>query len=457
MKRIAITQRLIENDAYHEIRESLDINYCNLIYDCGFIPIVLPFEVDFKSYFKELSITGVILSGGNDLNIVSTNELSLKRDAYELKLLDYCINNEIPIYGICRGMQVIAHYFGSKLAKVENQVNINHSLSCNPLSKYYSYLNEIDQVNSFHDFGISLLSKNLKISATDLKGNIKAIEHTRHKVFAQMWHSERRIPFNHNEKQLIKEFFNDNIETVCEIAKEAGDSIMKIYNSADLKFELKKDNSPLSKADILSNELISSKLKKISNYPILSEEAKFNYDVRKNWKRYWLIDPLDGTKEFLSKKSDFTVNISLISNNEPILGVIYAPFYKNIFFALKNCGSFKNNKKIFNRSKRKKLIGTDSFFHSSKATSDFFKNNEIEDVKRIGSSLKFCDLAAGEVDIYPRFNGSKEWDIAAAHIILKEAGCNILDLTTMAEPKYNKKKISNNFFVAYRNNLKFKI
>ena len=457
MKRIAITQRLVENEIYHEIRESLDINYCKLIYDCGFIPVVLPYEVDFKSYFDELSISGVILSGGNNLNIVSNDKLSYKRDSFEFKLIDFCIGNEIPIYGMCRGMQLIAHYFGSKLIGVENQINIKHSLSCNASSKYYNYLVEIDQVNSFHDYGVSSLSEELIISATDSKGNIKAIEHQTHKVFAQMWHSERKIPFDPNEKKLIKEFFNENIETVCEIAKDAGNSIMKIYNSIDLNVELKKDESPLSEADILSNEIISKKLKLISNYPILSEESIVDYDVRKNWKKYWLIDPLDGTKEFISKKRDFTVNISLILNNEPILGIIYAPYYNDIYFAIKNHGSFKNNKKIFNNSKREKLVGTDSFFHSSQATSDFFIKNEIDDIKKLGSSLKFCELAAGEVDVYPRFNGSKEWDIAAAHIILKEAGCNILDLNTMNEPKYNKKNLSNNYFLAFRNDLKLNL
>ena len=126
MKKIAITQRLIENETYYEVRETLDINYCKLVRACGFLPIVLPYETDFEEYFKELGVDGVLLTGGNDLDSCSSSNLSKKRDIYEKNLLEYCILNNIPVFGICRGMQLIAQYFGSSLKKVNGEVNTRH-------------------------------------------------------------------------------------------------------------------------------------------------------------------------------------------------------------------------------------------------------------------------------------------------------------------------------------------
>jgi len=208
LKKIAVTQRLIENESYFEIREALDINYCKLVEACGFLPIVLPYEVEFKEYFKELCIGGVLLTGGKDLDKCCLSNLSKKRDIYEKDLLRYCTNNNIPIFGICRGMQLIAGYFGSSFKKVENQVNVRNKLKVSKDSKYKVYLERLDTVNSFHNFGIDKLSDELIVSAYSEDGTIKAIEHKKYRIFGQMWHSERQELFVDDEKSLIKDFFN---------------------------------------------------------------------------------------------------------------------------------------------------------------------------------------------------------------------------------------------------------
>ena len=160
-------------------------------------------------------------------------------------------------------------------------------------------------------------------------------------------------------------------------------------------------------------------------------------------------------KDFLLGNDEFTINIALIENHKPILGVVYAPALNLLYSAQKGEGSYKNNKKIFNSSKREKLIGADSRYHSTDETIAFFNKFKINTIKRVGSALKLCYLAEGKIDVYPRFNGTKEWDTAASHIICSEAGCKLIDIETKSELLYNKKSIINNFFVASRNDLTF--
>ena len=207
MKKIAITQRLIENTSYKETREVLDINYAKFINEAGYLPIALPYKVNFIEYFEEFNISGVLLTGGNDLNSINPSPLSKQRDKFEKELISYAVSNNIPIFGICRGLQVIAEYFGSTFKKVSGQVNIRHTLESSHDSFYIKQLNMINTVNSFHNFTVDSLSDQLKVSAV---GNniIKAIEHKKYKIFAQMWHSERELDFNEQEIQLIKDFFN---------------------------------------------------------------------------------------------------------------------------------------------------------------------------------------------------------------------------------------------------------
>lgn len=150
-----------------------------------------------------------MLTGGNDLSIYKFSETSLKRDLFEKKLIDYGIKNNIPILGVCRGMQLIADYFGSSFKTVEGQVAIKHSLEINKDSKYFNELIKLDEVNSYHDYAIDEVPKELLISATDEFGIIKSIEHREYKIFGQMWHSEREMPFHKYELAFIEDFFND--------------------------------------------------------------------------------------------------------------------------------------------------------------------------------------------------------------------------------------------------------
>lgn len=207
MKKILITQRLAENESYFEQREILDVSWGRLFKKIDILPIVLPYECDFKSYFENIEIDGVLLSGGNDLNSLNQNKLSLKRDAYELKLIEYCSFHNIPLFGVCRGMQIIAKYFDATFKKVDNQVAIKHKIKVDKNSKYFKYLKKLEEVNSFHNFAIDRISDEFLVSATSEDKIIKAIEHKELKIFAQMWHSERVSPFNEYELNLIKEFF----------------------------------------------------------------------------------------------------------------------------------------------------------------------------------------------------------------------------------------------------------
>lgn len=212
MIKIAVTQRLILNDSYYEHREALDVNWGLLFKELNFLPIVLPIEYDFKNYFESIDIDGILLTGGNDLNSLNPNDESLKRDNFEKELIKYGIKNDIPIFGVCRGMQIIAEYFGADFVKVENQVAIKHSLKVNKKSKYFNELSKLNEVNSFHDYAVNNLSNDFIISSKNRDAIIKAIEHKKYKIFGQMWHSEREEPFIEEELNLIKKFFNSGEE-----------------------------------------------------------------------------------------------------------------------------------------------------------------------------------------------------------------------------------------------------
>ncbi|OGI03496.1 MAG: 3'(2'),5'-bisphosphate nucleotidase [Candidatus Melainabacteria bacterium GWF2_37_15] len=245
------------------------------------------------------------------------------------------------------------------------------------------------------------------------------------------------------------------IEQVIKIANQAAEAIMEIYKSVDPEVKYKKDDSPVTQADILSNELIIKELKQISDLPILTEETQVLYEQRKTWNKFWLVDPLDGTKDFLVKNDQFTVNIALVENRKPILGAVLIPAEGLCYWAEKDKGAFKNGEKIYNNSKRTDLIGSDSNFHSTEETQAFYAKHNVQHIQRYGSALKFCKLAEGEIDLYARLNGTMEWDTAAGHIIMNEAGCKIIDVKTKSELIYNKETLLNNHFIACRNDLSF--
>ncbi len=240
------------------------------------------------------------------------------------------------------------------------------------------------------------------------------------------------------------------IEGLIELTRKAGEEVLRIYNSNNFGVEYKSDNSPITIADKISNKILMEGLHRLFPYPILSEETLVDYNTRKQWSKYWLIDPVDGTKDFIAKNDEFTINIALVENNRPVLGIIYAPALDELYWGIKNFGAFKNGNKIFNNSTRKEIIGTHSRFHSNDDTLNFFINNNISKIKGFGSALKFCKLAEGIVDVYPRYTGSMEWDIAAGDIILEESGCDLLSLKSLQHIKYNKRSLLNDFFVAYK-------
>ena len=256
----------------------------------------------------------------------------------------------------------------------------------------------------------------------------------------------------------------ENLLEILNISVDAGEVILNYYNE-NVDVIYKDDESPLTKADLASHKIITDSIKKITpDIPILSEEEFIDWKIRKKWKKYWLIDPLDGTKEFIKKNDEFTVNIALIENNRPILGVIYTPALNELFFSIKNFGSYKilTKKKLntlkeakrisINKKKSNKVKIVGSRSHSNPILDKWVNKNFNEfDILQKGSSLKFCLIAEGSADIYPRFGPTSEWDIAAGHIILEEAGGKLKSIDNK-EILYNEKEnILNPEFFAYSN------
>ena len=256
------------------------------------------------------------------------------------------------------------------------------------------------------------------------------------------------------------------LKTAIEAALEAGKVILEIYESDDFEIEIKGDNSPLTKADKASHQVLVSYLEK-TGIPILSEEGKeISYEERKDWKQLWILDPIDGTKEFIKQNGEFTVNIALVENQTPILGVIYVPVLKELYFAEKELGAFKLNNirefssldKILEEAnslplviEKEKFTVVASKSHLSKETQDYIEDLKKEHGEVItlskGSSLKLCMVAEGAADEYPRFAPTMEWDTAAGHAICKYAGKTIYDHETKKEMLYNRERLLNNWFL----------
>lgn len=221
---------------------------------------------------------------------------------------------------------------------------------------------------------------------------------------------------------------------ICKIAKEAADRILEIYES-DFAIAQKDDKSPLTAADMASHRTICSKLADLTpDIPILSEEsADLPFITRQQWQQYWLVDPLDGTREFIKRNDEFTVNIALIDNHRPVLGVVHVPVTGITYFATQNNGACKQVKngtpeKIHTRiTDPAHLTVAGSRSHGSEKQQRFFERLGDIEIFAIGSSLKFCMVAEGLVDIYPRFGPTSEWDTAAAQCIVEEAGGIVTD------------------------------
>ena len=252
-----------------------------------------------------------------------------------------------------------------------------------------------------------------------------------------------------------------DINKILEIAHKAGEAILEIYHD-DFDVEKKGDSSPITMADRNSNNIIVTGLRKLyPDIPIISEESKqIPFSTRRDWEYFWMVDPLDGTKEFIKRNDEFTVNIALIHKDHPVLGVVYVPVFDNTYYAVKGNGSFKidaegNTDELHNgddhyRNKDfVKVVASRS--HLSDEVNEFVEILE-EDGKEVefisaGSSIKFCLVAEGEADVYPRFGPTMEWDTAAAQIVAEEAGRQVLHAETKEILKYNKESLFNPFFI----------
>jgi 3'(2'), 5'-bisphosphate nucleotidase len=247
-------------------------------------------------------------------------------------------------------------------------------------------------------------------------------------------------------------------------AIDAGKEILEIYHTDDFGIQTKKDDSPLTKADLAANKVIIEYLEK-SKIPILSEEAcDISYEERKDWKLFWLVDPLDGTKEFIKKNDEFTVNIALIKENTPIAGVVYAPVLETLYFAGENIGAFKIQTTHFSSWEENlaqavslpldlpqnyTVVGSRS--HMNEETTNYLealrkKYQKIEIISK-GSSLKLCMVAEGSAHEYPRFGPTMEWDTAAGHAIAKYAKAIVTQGDGKTDLIYNKENLLNPWFI----------
>ena len=263
-----------------------------------------------------------------------------------------------------------------------------------------------------------------------------------------------------------------NLSQLLKLALDAGKAIMEVYETA-FRVEIKDDRSPLTLADKRSNEILCKGLLQIGGLPVMSEEIKqLPYGERKDWKAFWLVDPLDGTKEFIKRNGEFTVNVALIDEHEPIFGLIYVPVTGKFYYAIKGEGSYtfslsgsgsipENFEEIIAISKKLPLEHRPegefnivaSRSHMSPETEAYIneekKKHKVVNIVSAGSSLKFCLVAEGKADAYPRFGPTMEWDTGAGHIIATETGKRLVRCDTMEPLTYNKENLLNPYFLVY--------
>ena len=257
----------------------------------------------------------------------------------------------------------------------------------------------------------------------------------------------------------------------------AGKEIMEVYDT-NFDVEYKDDNSPLTLADKKASDKIIGELKQF-DIPVLSEEGVHDsFEIRKTWNKLWIVDPLDGTKEFVKRNGEFTVNIALVEENIPTLGVIFSPIFKDIYFAAKGLGAFKIDRKQFSSlvdliqdqtleqllniaqklpivSNRNNYVVVASRSHMSTETFQHIEALKLThkhvEIVTTGSSIKMCWVAEGIADEYPRYGPTMEWDTAAGQAILQEANAGLIDMETRLPMKYNREQLLNNWFIAKRN------
>jgi 3'(2'), 5'-bisphosphate nucleotidase len=247
-----------------------------------------------------------------------------------------------------------------------------------------------------------------------------------------------------------------DVQEVINMATRAGEKIMEIYKTADFGVDMKADNSPLTLADIASHEHIVASLSRLTpEIPVLSEESRaIPYQERSRWTKFWLVDPLDGTKEFIKRNGEFTVNIALIEAGKPVLGVVHTPALGVTYYAAKGKGSFKQENGTSQAIKARGEVSGElnvvaSRSHAGPETEAFLANLAKDYTVNLvsqGSALKLCLVAEGAAHLYPRLGPTMEWDTAAAQCVAEEAGAVVTDLEGKVL-SYNKENLLNPFFV----------
>ena len=263
--------------------------------------------------------------------------------------------------------------------------------------------------------------------------------------------------------------YSNHLKLALKASLSAGKIVMDIYHSDEYKLDYKPDNSPVTMADIGSHKILVNNLSS-TNLPILSEESKNEtYHIRKSWQSFWMIDPIDGTKEFIKRNGQFTVNVALIQDNAPKIGVVYAPATKELYFAEHGLGAYKIenilhfeqlenllhiNLRSSNLNLPKTFTMVVSKSHMNKETEDYVHEMKIKHgsvtTKSFGSSLKICKVAEGFAHCYPRFGPTMEWDTAAAQAVAINAGCKMVAVNTPEDLSYNKTNLLNPFFIVSR-------
>lgn len=260
---------------------------------------------------------------------------------------------------------------------------------------------------------------------------------------------------------------SEKLDVAIKASVEAGKVIMEVYNNVDFGTRQKDDHSPLTDADLAANEVINLFLEG-TELPIISEENKNkDFSERRKWEYCWIVDPVDGTKEFIKRNGEFTVNIALCKNGVPILGVIYVPVSRELYYSnVQEKKAYKSTldkdhgftKELFNsndlitpaESNKSKLRIVGSRSHMNQDTLDFISDKESEfdsiEIVSKGSSLKFCLVAEGKADIYPRFAPTMEWDTAAGQAICMAVGLNVISKETGENLSYNKENLLNPYF-----------
>ena len=248
----------------------------------------------------------------------------------------------------------------------------------------------------------------------------------------------------------------DLLNSIENLAIEAGKAILEIYNSADFGVEMKSDDSPLTKADLASHNVIAKGLEELTpDIQVSSEEsASIAFAERQSWKKYWLVDPLDGTKEFIKKNGEFTVNIALIENGKSVVSVVYVPVQDISYTAALGYGAFKKSENQRQQIHVKKparnipvVVGSRS--HMSDDVKNYLQDLGTHELTSMGSSLKFCLVAEGKADLYPRLGLTSEWDTAAAQCIVEQAGGHVVTLDNQALRYNTKESLLNPFFMVY--------